>query len=215
LTASVCRIKLSYSATVIFLVILPFSNYFNLFLFSASEKSLQASLSAAEMKLSQSKKKLALLSASRALSRDRYERRIDFVEHSMGICDKNNQKKVRRNTLAEAEVLMNKVLISHSLPPQSLTSDDIGEDEIPRQEDDDYYYESSGEDFDEDGNLVDKDGKILFKADFAGKDGKAPTESSHEDITRSAGKIGEEGSSEQIVDEALLKNAGDTNEDGA
>ena len=132
----------------------------------------------------------------------------------MGIFDKNNQRKVRRDTIAEAQVLMNKVLISHSLPPQSLTSDEIGKDEIPRQEDDDYYYESSGEDFDEDGNLVDKDGKILLRADFADKDGKTPAESQG-DITRSAEKIGEEGPTEQIVDETLLKNAGSTNEDEA
>ena len=88
---------------------------------------------------------------------------------------------MRRETLAEAQALMNEILISHSLPPRTLGSDDIGKDEVPRDEDSDYHYDSGDEDFDAEGNLVDRDGKILFKADFADMGGEASTESLREE----------------------------------
>ena len=191
----------------LFYIVIPLSAFIPLivltFLIAASERSLKASLTTAETKLSQLKNKLTLLSTSRALSRERYERRIDYAEHVKEVCDRNNQRKVRRDTLLEAQVLMNEILLSHSLPPESLTSDDIGDDEVPRKEDADYYYESSGEDFDEDGNLVDGDGKVLLKADFADKT------ASQGDAVK---EIVEENPAQQVVNEALLKDTGDANE---
>ena len=125
-----------------------------------------ASLSAAEEKLAKARKENALLVANLSLSRDRHERRIDYLKHSKDIACRNLMKRVRRETLEEAQILMNNVLIANSLPAANLGSAEIGQEEIPRAMDSDYHYESGDETLDEEGNLRDRNGNIIASIEY-------------------------------------------------
>ena len=112
--------------------------------------------------MAKARKENALLAATLSLSRDRHERRIDYLEHSKDIESRNLQKRVRRETLEEAQILMNNILISNSLPIANIgSSAAIDPDEVPRAKDNDYYYESGDETLDDEGNLRDKNGNII------------------------------------------------------
>ena len=75
-------------------------------------------------------------------------------------------RRVRRETIEEAQVLMNNFLLANSLPAANLGSGEIGQDEVPRAEDSDYHYESGDETLDEEGNIRDRNGNIIASLEY-------------------------------------------------
>ena len=158
-----------------------------------------ASLSAAEEKLAKARKENALLAANLSLSRDRHERRIDYLKHSKDVACRNLMRRVRRETIEEAQVLMNNYLLANSLPAANLGSGEIGQDEVPRAKDNDYHYESGDETLDEEGNIRDRNGNIIASIEYEAEPSADKSGEAIQDKTGPA--IGEETQGEETQGE--------------
>ena len=85
---------------------------FCILLFAESEKNLQSSNSVLEAKYAKIRKENALLVSVLTGSRDRAERRLDYLAYFKDIQDRNHQRALLRQVHLRAEVLVNDILLS-------------------------------------------------------------------------------------------------------
>lgn len=133
-----------------------------------SEKKLLSSISTLDAGLAKIRKENGLLVSHLAHSRDRAQRRYDYLAYFKDMEIRNRDKAFLRQVHLSAEVLINEILLSNSFPLVSIKPLEVNDDEIPHPADSNQDY-SSGEENDFPGDSTDKQGISLQKATNSGE----------------------------------------------